>query len=500
MKITVVQNTVFKAKDEVLIIPFFEKKKRLTGDVREMDIRSGGLIKRVLASGDFSGKRNQKKLLYVDRGIHFKRILLAGLGKEKELTLDRFRGVIDGCAKRIRDAEIESFTLAADFPKSLNTPFLSCVRAVVEGVRLGLYRFDRYKTKSEDHPKTVRQLNLLVATEKELKTAKSEVRRTQAVCDAVCLARDLVAGPGNSVTPAFLAGQARTMSRAGRLTCRVIDEKEAAKLKMGAFLSVARGSDQPAKFIILEHKPRKVKSPQTVVIVGKAITFDSGGISLKPPAKMEEMKMDMSGGAAAMVTLQACSKLDVPVHVVGLIPATENMPSGKALKPGDVVTAMSGKTIEIISTDAEGRLILADALTYAKRYQPDAVIDMATLTGACIIALGNDVSAIMGNDAALIDRIGAASERTGEKIWQLPLWEEYGELIKSDIADIKNACGRAAGTITAGYFLKEFAADYSWVHFDIAGTAWTSKNRPYTPKGASGVCVRLLTDLLENWK
>lgn len=500
MKIQVVKDTVFKAKDEVLVIPFFENKKKLTGDVKELDARTGGLITKVMACGDFSGKLNQKKLLYVERGIHFKRILLAGLGKEKELILDRFRGVMAGCAKGLRDAGIESFSLAMDFPKGLGASFDSCVRAVIEGVCLGLYRFDRYKTKAEDNHKVLRQLNLLAATEKDLKTAKAEIRRTQTVCDAVCLARDLVSSPGNTVTPSFLAARARAMAKGSRLTCRVIDEKGADSLKMGAFLSVARGSDQPAKFIILEHKPRKVKSAKTVVIVGKAITFDSGGISLKPPANMQEMKMDMAGGAAAMAILQVCAKLDVPMHVVGLIPATENMPSGKALKPGDVVTAMSGKTIEIISTDAEGRLILADALTYAKRYKPDAVIDMATLTGACIIALGNDVSAMMGNDPALIDRIKEASERTGEKVWQLPLFDEYGELIKSDIADIKNVGGRAAGTITAGYFLKEFVSDYPWVHFDIAGTAWTSKNKPYTPKGASGVCVRLLADLLENWK
>ena len=214
---------------------------------------------------------------------------------------------------------------------------------------------------------------------------------------------------------------------------------------------------------------------------------------------MQEMKMDMSGGAAAIAVMQACSKLDIPVHVVGLIPATENMPSGKALKPGDVVKSMSGKTIEIISTDAEGRLILADALTYSKRFKPDAVIDMATLTGACIIALGNDVSAIMGNNNEIIDRINVSSEKTGEKVWQLPLWEEYGELIKSDIADLKNVSGRAAGTITAGYFLKEFAGDLPWAHIDIAGTAWSNKDKPYVPKGASGVCVRLLVNMLENW-
>jgi leucyl aminopeptidase len=273
----------------------------------------------------------------------------------------------------------------------------------------------------------------------------------------------------------------------------------AEKLGMGSFLSVARGTDEPARFIILEHKPRVKKSIPTVVLVGKAITFDSGGISMKPASNMEEMKTDMAGGAAVLGTLQAIAEQKPPVHVVGLVPATENLPSGHALKPGDIVKPMSGKTIEIISTDAEGRLILADALTYALRYKPSAIVDMATLTGACIIALGNEVSGIMGNNDNLIEKIRSAAEVTGEKVWQLPLWEEYGELIKSDIADIKNAGGRPAGTITGGYFLKEFVGETPWVHIDIAGTAWTKKDRPYIPKGATGVGVRLLVEVIENW-
>jgi len=501
MKIMAVKGNLCEIKDEVIVLGIFDGKKSFSKQVLEIDSSMGGLIRKVISSGDFKGKYNQKKLLYTVKGINSKRILLAGLGKEKEFTIDKLRGVIAGCAQSIRSTGIKSFAVPVSFAGMMKKDTKDRVCAVVEGAVLGLYKFDQYKSKNKaNNNNEIKQITLIADTEKELKEAKQDVNKAETVCEAVCLARDLVSSPGNAATPTYLANRAKAISKKSRLLCRIIDEKGAKKLKMGAFLSVAQGSDQPARFIILEHKPRRIKAPKTVVIVGKAITFDSGGISLKPPGNMQEMKTDMSGGAAAIAVMQACSKLDIPVHVVGLIPATENMPSGKALKPGDVVQAMSGKTIEIISTDAEGRLILADALTYAKRFKPDAVIDMATLTGACIIALGNDVSAIMGNNNEIIDRINVSSVKTGEKVWQLPLWEEYGELIKSDIADLKNVGGRAAGTITAGYFLKEFAGDLPWVHIDIAGTAWSNKDKPYSPKGASGVCVRLLVNMLENWK
>ncbi len=268
---------------------------------------------------------------------------------------------------------------------------------------------------------------------------------------------------------------------------------------MGAFCSVARGSDEPARFIILDYKPHTKKTPPTIVLIGKAITFDSGGISIKPSQGMEEMKTDMAGGAAVLGAMQAAAALKLPVHVVGIVPATENMPSGHALKPGDIIKAMSGKTIEIITTDAEGRLILADSLTYAQRYKPAAIIDLATLTGACIIALGHAASGVMSTDEKLTKKIQAAAEATGEKVWPLPLYEEYAEQLKSDVADLKNSGGRPAGAITAGCFLKEFAGTIPWAHIDIAGTAWAAKPLPYTPKGASGIGVRLLVELIEQW-
>jgi leucyl aminopeptidase len=271
------------------------------------------------------------------------------------------------------------------------------------------------------------------------------------------------------------------------------------KIGMRALLGVARGSDEPAKFIVLEYRGG-MKKESPIVLVGKGLTFDSGGISIKPSENMGEMKSDMAGGAAVMGAVMAVADLELPLNVVGLVPATENLPGGSALKPGDIIQSLSGQTIEVVNTDAEGRLILADALTYAQRFKPAAVIDLATLTGACKIALGDHVIGMLGNDSALKERIRAAGELTGERVWELPLWEDYHELIKSDVADFKNTGGRAGGAITAAVFLSKFAGDAPWVHLDIAGPAWLAKDRPYAPKGATGVGVRLLVQCLRDWK
>jgi leucyl aminopeptidase len=279
----------------------------------------------------------------------------------------------------------------------------------------------------------------------------------------------------------------------------VFDQRKIESLKMGGILSVSKGSSHPPRFIILEHNPGKVKSG-TVVLVGKGVTFDSGGISIKPAANMGEMKMDMSGAAAVIGTFQALANLQLPVHVVGLIPAVENMPSGTAMKPGDIVRHYGGKTSEVDNTDAEGRLILADALGYASHYKPDVVIDLATLTGACVVALGHLATGMMGNDQGEMDALKAAGETTYERVWQLPLFDEYEKMIKSDVADVKNTGGRWGGAITAGWFLKKFIGDYKWVHLDIAGTAILEENMDYAPKGGSGVGVRLLVEFLKNRK
>ena len=304
--------------------------------------------------------------------------------------------------------------------------------------------------------------------------------------------------PSNDKTPIMLSDEARRMAGRFGLSCEILNEAAIKRLKMGGLLGVAKGSKEPPRFIILGHN-KNAKNLDTIVIIGKAITFDSGGISIKPSENMEKMKYDMSGGAAVMGAMQAAARLKIPLRIIGLIPAAENLPSGAAQKPGDIVRMHDGKTVEIISTDAEGRMILGDALSYAKSYKPKAVIDLATLTGACVIALGNDAIGMMGTDDKLKDKVKEAGELSYERVWELPLWEEYGELIKSDIADIKNVGGRPAGTITGGYFLSRFIEKTQWVHLDIAGTAWEEKGRPYKPKGATGVGIRLLSELFINW-
>jgi leucyl aminopeptidase len=366
---------------------------------------------------------------------------------------------------------------------------------VVEGALLGLYRFTPYKTVDREIMTDVREIHIVEEDEGRLKIIKDAAKTAEAISKAVIFARDLVSRPGNDMTPSDLAGEALTVAKRRPVKLKVLDVAALKKLGMNALLGVARGSSEPAKFIILQYRGRR-KSGAPIVLVGKGLTFDSGGISIKPSEKMGEMKTDMAGGAAVMGAIMAAADLKLPVHVVGLIPATENLPDGRAYKPGDILKSLSGRTIEVITTDAEGRLILADALTYALRYKPAAVIDLATLTGACIVALGDHVIGMMGTGEALKSDIRAAAEMTGERVWELPLWEDYDELIKSDIADFKNSGGRAGGAITAAAFLKQFVDSVPWLHLDIAGPSWLTKDRPYIPKGASGVGVRLMVQFL----
>jgi leucyl aminopeptidase len=300
------------------------------------------------------------------------------------------------------------------------------------------------------------------------------------------------------MTPGKMAEIALNLSKEYKFRCEVLSPSDLEKLKFGALLAVAQGSQQPAKFIVMEHMPEK-KRKGTIVLVGKAITFDSGGISIKPSEGMWEMKGDMAGGAAVIATMACAARESIPVHLIGLVPATENLPSGTAYKPGDIIKSYSGKTIEIISTDAEGRLILADALAYAQKYEPKAILDIATLTGACVIALGHIVAGLLGNDQRLLNKVKRSAEKTGEKVWELPLHEEYDEQIKSDLADMKNSGGRPAGTITAAAFLKKFVGKTHWAHLDIAGRDWEEKSKPYIPKGPVGFGVRLFLEFLRNW-
>jgi len=350
---------------------------------------------------------------------------------------------------------------------------------------LSNYRFEKYK--KEENKSQLKTFTILSG-----KKLDKHIKWTETVSGAANLARDLVNTPSNDMTPAALVKAARSLKD---VSIKVIERREAERLGMGGYLSVAKGSAEPPKFIVITYK-RKNCAP--LALIGKAITFDSGGLSLKPSQGMEKMKYDMAGGAAVIGVMKAVSELNLLLHIIAVLPATENLPGGSASKPGDVVRTIEGKTIEIISTDAEGRLVLADAIGFVKKHKPSAIIDIATLTGACSIALGNEAMAMMGNNDALMKKMKKASEETAEKVWQMPLFDEYKDYIKSDIADLKNSAGRSGSLVSSGYFLKEFSGNVPWVHLDIAGTAWTDKDRPYIPQGATGVGVRLLLNFLKS--
>jgi leucyl aminopeptidase len=361
---------------------------------------------------------------------------------------------------------------------------------VSEGALLASYQFRGSKT--DEAPKRVQTAHFFAP-----KTYEPQARRGEIIAQGTMLARNLVNSPANFMTPKDLANAARKMARETGLRCEVFDRPRIEKEKMGLLLGVAQGSEEDPRFVVLEYgKPRKGQGP--LVFVGKGVTFDSGGISIKPATNMEQMKYDMSGAAAVVGAMHNVAKLKPAAHVIGIFAATENMPSGKATKPGDVHIGRSGKSVEIINTDAEGRLILADALDYAKTFKPSAVVNAATLTGACVIALGHAIG-VMGNNADLLAAVKSAAEHVGERAWELPMFDEYGDSLKSEVADLKNVSGgRGAGTITAAKFLEKFT-DYPWVHLDVAGAAWEDKDHPYRPKGGTGVAVRTFTQLAETW-
>jgi leucyl aminopeptidase len=451
----------------------------------------GGYLGSLYRQKEFSGKQNKTKIIHTLGRLPAERIVLVGLGKKRGLSAEKIRQAAGAAVQSMRDTGVRSI---ASILHLLGDDY-GALHAAVEGAYLGGYSFRRYKSKREESD-SIDEVTLLFPKKGKPGIREKIVRDAQALCEAVVFARDMVSQPGNVATPSFLAEKAMEMAARYGMDCRVLEREEMEQNGMGALLSVAKGSRQPPSFIILEYLPAGPKVRPTV-LVGKGITFDSGGISLKPREGMEKMKDDMAGGAAVIGVLMAAAALELPVNLVGLVPAAENLPGGDAFKPGDVVKSMSGQTIEIVNTDAEGRMILCDALYYAKCYKPSALIDLATLTGACVVALGSYATGLFGNDEGLKRALRKASDKSGERVWELPLWEEYGELIKSDIADMKNAGGPEAGAISAGCFLKGFVGNTRWAHLDIAGTAWMDKDRPYMPKGATGVGIRLIIEYLK---
>ena len=459
----------------------------------ELDKAAGGGLTRALASGDFKGKRDETLLLYPTAGTA-QRLVLVGVGKAAEVTPNVLRRAAAVAGKRARNlgATTFAFAVAADARNGVTARDLGQV--VVEGASHGAWVFTEFKQASNDEPRREVEGVELVVDAKDAKDAEAGRQRGAAIAAGARLARTLQMEPGNVCTPRYLAERAVQLGKSYGLSVTVLDLAAIKKEGMGALLAVAQGSQQEPRFIALEYFGAGDAAP--LVLLGKGVTFDSGGISIKPSQSMEDMKYDMSGAAAVLGTFEVLGRLKPKVNVIGLIPSTENLPSGAAVKPGDVVKSHLGKTIEIVNTDAEGRLILCDALSYARRYKPAAALDAATLTGAVSIALGSQAIGLMGNDEALIAEVREAGERAGERCWPLPLWEEYRDLVKSEIADVKNSGGRGAGTIAGGWFLREFVEGYPWVHLDIAGTAYTESEGPHQVKGPTAIGVRLFTEFL----
>jgi leucyl aminopeptidase len=496
MEIRVEQGRAEKYPCELLVLFSFEFPEPLEGPAKKVDLEWKGFISILMNQGDFKGELFERKLFYTQGVLPAKRVLLTGLGKRGEFDLEKWRGAASKAGQYIRDAGIRQFALQIEKFDSFSEEGLA--ESFVTGLLLGTYQYNELKTLEREKIKEIGEVILLGGKAEEVKSLNKGTETGRIVSEAVCMARDLVNGPSNKITPTLLSEKAQQIAKDHGMEIQVLDVSQAEAMGMGAYTAVAKGSQEPGKFIILEYN--KGKGFDTIALVGKGITFDSGGISIKPSEGMDRMKDDMSGAAAVLAMMQAASKLQIPLHLVGIIPATENLPSGKAYKPGDVLKTLSGQTVEVISTDAEGRLILSDALTYSVRYQPKAIIDLATLTGACVIALGDYVIGLFGNDEPLLKRIQDSSEKTGEKVWSLPLWDEYFEYLKSDVADFKNVGTRAAGAIIGGIFLSKFVEKIPWVHLDIAGPAFVEKERSYVPKGGTGVGVRLVVQLLRDWK
>ena len=497
------RGTLDRTRADAVAMLLFEEASFFRKGIARVRSLSGGAVP-AFDEAFFSGKSRQSLILYPP-ALKGRALILVGVGKRATLSAEMLRRAAAAAARaaaELRSASLEILEPDAEIigegPRFLDEPLWDNIGlALGEGATLSLYKYDRYITIGKKQ--TVRAVSLVSLDRKRVEQMRRGVRLATVLCEATYLARDLENAPPNEIFPESLARIALSSGRKSGFRVTALDEARIRALKMGGLLGVAQGSARPPRFLVMEYKPRS-RASGTVVIVGKGVTFDAGGISLKPSAGMAEMKMDMSGAAAVIGTMQAAARLKLGVHLVGLVPATENLPGGRAMKPGDILRHYNGKTSEVDNTDAEGRLILADALSYAGRFRPDAVIDLATLTGAVVVALGHFASGMLGNDPHLMTRLKESGERTYERVWELPMFEEYEKLIKSEVADVKNVGGRWAGAITGAMFLKQFIGTYPWVHLDIAGTAMMEEASDYTAKGGSGVGVRLLIDLLRHWK
>lgn len=494
MHIEVASGPIQETNVGAVAVAVFKDEKGDDGVLKELDGSCGGMIRSVIESEELKGKEGETAYLHVagDNGRP-KRLLLIGVGERRDYTRASVSEMAGTAVRVLRGKNVKSICIVPRFEGDAE----DTASAVAEGSVISLFDPDKYRTADKEERQIDRVLISIPHAKEE--ALRRGIERGRIIGESVNFTRDLANEPGAYLTPTIMADRAREVANEFGLSVDVLDEARMEQEGMGSLLCVARGSDEPGKLIILKYTPEGAdeEGKGLLSFVGKGITFDSGGISLKPGENMELMKYDMTGGATVIGAMRAIAQLKPPIPVLGVVPCAENLPSGKATKPGDVVRAMTGKTIEVINTDAEGRLILADAIAYAKKLGATRIVDMATLTGAVSIALGDVNAAILGTDQELIDEVIAAGKKVGEKFWQLPLDKEYSKQIKSDIADIKNVGGRKAGTITAAAFLKEFADGVAWAHLDIAGTAWADEAKPFRSKGPTGIAVRTLIKIVE---
>jgi leucyl aminopeptidase len=496
MDIQVVTGEITQLETDAIVLAAYSGIKTPDGELAAVDKALDGSITALITRGVIKGALNEITLVHSLGKIPAARVVVVGLGKKKELDTNKVRHAFAEVSRYLKKNKASSFATIILGGGVNGISREKTIQAMSEGTILGLYTFKRYLTKPDKDKSTVEKISIIGDAKDQARLEKA-VGKGSIIAEACNWARDIVNEPANHMTPTDLAAEAGKMAEAYGLSIEVLDKEQITKLGMGGLLGVSQGSQQPPKFIIVEYKGKRTDDID-LVLAGKGITFDSGGISIKPSEGMADMKNDMAGGAAMLGTMRAIAQLKPRVNVTALVPATENLPSGTALKPGDIIKAMNGETIEVLNTDAEGRLILADALSYAVKIKAKAIIDAATLTGACMVALGKICTGVFSNNQELADRVLAASKEAGEYAWQLPMFEEYREQLKSDIADIKNIGNRYGGAITAAKFLSDFVKNTPWVHLDIAGTADTSKEKGYQVKGATGVPIRTLVNLMLN--
>jgi leucyl aminopeptidase len=502
MKTTLNTASPSQLETECLVVPVLDAAENNNGDKSEKhnpQIQTGdkaviAAAADLVASGEVTGKMLEITLLHKPGGLKAKRLLLIGGGKTKSFSSSGLRKLAGAAVRFLKAKDLKSFAFVAP---ALRGGAEEGVKAIVEGAFVGNFEPDYYK--SDRKEEKIEELVIVAPQKADQRSLKTAMEQGRIIGEAQNFTRDLVNEPSNRMTPTILAGRAQTMCEETGLACEIYGPDKIKELKMGAFWSVAQGSDEEPRLIVMRYEPARAPKNRVLGLVGKGVTFDTGGISIKPADGMEKMKYDMAGGAAMIGAMRAIAQLKPNVRVIGIVCATENMPSGKAQKPGDVQVAMSGKSIEIINTDAEGRLVLADGLHYARQLGCTHLIDAATLTGACVVALGMVNAGIFANDDNFYRSFSKSLQKSGEKMWRLPVDEEYREMIKSSIADIMNSAGRWGGAVTAAMFLKEFVSDTPWIHLDIAGVAWIEDNKPWIAKGPSGVPVRSLAEFARDF-